>query len=307
MKIKHRSGKFYTCILSSIFLIFILALNINFVAADDRVNNLNYFAIGARAMGLNSAYTAMANDYSAQFWNPATMDFFTTVKIGGMLTTMSLNRQISYLSFVSPTEKYGAFAIAWAGFGVNDIETRTSNSEEPDSHFNYKENTFFLSYAYRFLPMISFGANFKLFNYQTLDEGASGIGMDVAVLFIPSKKIRFGMVAQDLGANLKWSSGIVEKFLETYRFGLSVDPMSNFSISCDYHQTRDRKGRFCLATEMITLNLLKFRCGYAEQKLAFGMGFTVLVKGVYLNINYAMAGDQFEQGTRDVFDVSVVF
>jgi len=131
--------------------------------------------------------------------------------------------------------------------------------------------------------------------------------MDIAVLLIPSRKFRFGIVAQDLGSNLKWSSGIAEKFLETYRFGLSFDPISNISISCDYHQTKNRKGRFYLATEMVTLNLLKFRCGFAEQKFAFGMGFTVLVKGVYLNVNYAMTGDRFEQGTSDVFDVSVVF
>ncbi len=307
MKVIRRSCNFYTSILTNFIITFFFTLNINSANATERVNNLNYFAVGARAMGLNSAYTAMSNDYTAQFWNPATMDFFTTVKIGGMRTKMSLNREISYFSFVFPTKKYGAFALAWAGFGVKDIETRTSNTEEPDSHFNYDENTLFFSYAYRMLPILSIGGNFKLFNYRTLDTDAIGMGMDLAILLIPSNKFRFGIVAQDLGSNLKWSSGIVEKFLETYRFGFSFDPLSNISISCDYHQTKNRKARFSLATEMVTLNLLKFRCGFSEQKFAVGMGFTVLVKGVYLNVNYAIASDQLNRGVSDVFDVSVVF
>jgi hypothetical protein len=307
MKVNPKSCNFYTSILNIALIIFLLSLNINSVNADERVNNLNYFAIGARAMGLNSAYTAMSNDYTAQFWNPATMDFFTTVKIGGMHSNMSLNRQVNYLSFIFPTKKYGAFALAWAGFGVTDIETRASNTLEPDGHFNYNENTIFLSYAYRILPILSIGCNFKLFNYQTLDAVAKGIGMDFAILLIPSNKFRFGVMAQDLGAHLNWSSGIIEKFFETYRFGFSFDPISNISVSCDFHQTKNSKAGFSLATEMVTLNLLKFRCGFSEQKIAGGMGVTVLVKGVYLNINYAIASDQLNQGISNVFDLSVVF
>lgn len=307
MKVNPESCNFYTSIVSISLFIFFLTLNINSVTADDRVNNLNYFAIGARAMGMNSAYTAMSNDYTAQFWNPATMDFFTTVKIGGMHSNMSLNRQVSYLSFIFPTKKYGAFALAWTGFGVKDIETRTSNTQDPDGHFNYNENTFFLSYAYRLFPILSLGGNFKLFNYQTLDTDAKGLGMDVAILLIPSNKFRFGMVAQDLASHLNWSSGVVEKFFETYRFGFSFDPISNISIACDLQQTKNSKARFSLATEMVTLNLLKFRCGFSEQKFAAGMGFTVLVKGVYLNVNYAIASDQLDRGVSDVFDLSVVF
>ncbi|UCE05503.1 MAG: hypothetical protein JSW07_18120 [bacterium] len=307
MRVNKKLCNFYTRIQTIFFLLFFIILNISLSKADERVNNLNYFGIGARAIGLSNAYTAIANDYTAAFWNPATMDFFSTVKFGGMYNKMSLNRKMSFFSFVFPTHKFGAFALAWAGFGVNDIEARTSNTEEPDSYFNYNENTFFLSYAYRLIPYVSIGGNFKAFNYRLLNVDANGFGMDLAFLFIPSNKFRLGFVAQDIDSYLRWSSATTEKFLETYRLGLSFDPISNISISCDYHQTKDRKARISLATEVLTLNLLKLRCGIAEQRFAFGLGFTVLVKGVYLNFNYAMATDRFNQGVSDVFDLSVVF
>ena len=275
--------------------------------ANERVNNLDAFGIGARAIALNNAYTAMSNDYTAPYWNPAAMDFFSTVKLGGMHSQMSLNREMSYFSFIFPTRKFGAFAFSWAGFGVKDIEARTSNTEQPDSHFNYNENTFFLSYAYRIMPYISVGGNCKIFNYRLLNADANGYGMDLAFLFIPTNKFRLGFVAQDINSQLKWSTTTTEKFLETYRLGLSFDPYSNISISCDYHQTKNKKAQFSLATEILTLNLFKLRCGIAQQRFAFGLGFTLLVKNVYLNFNYAMATDRLNQGVSDVFDLSVVF
>lgn len=288
-------------------MIFSIFLFIKSILANERVNNLNYFGIGARAIGLNNAYTAISNDYTAPYWNPAAMDFFSTLKIGGMRNKMSLNREMSYLAFVFPTHKFGAFAVSWAGFGVNNIESRTSNTMQPDNYFNYNENTFFISYAYRIFPYIAIGGNGKVFDYRTLNAEASGFGLDLAVLFIPSTKFRFGFVAQDINSYLRWSSATTEKFLETYRLGLSFDPLSNISISCDYHHTKDNKATMSLATEVLTLDLIKLRCGIAEQRFAFGLGFTVHVKGVYLNFNYAMATDQLNQGVSDIFDLSVVF
>jgi hypothetical protein len=277
------------------------------IIAVERINNLNYFGVGARAIGLNNAYTAISNDYTAPFWNPAAMDFFSTVKIGGMRNNMSLNREMSYFALIFPTNKYGAFALAWAGFGVRDIEVRSSNTEQPDNYFNYNENTFFLSYAYRIFSYLSIGGNCKAFDYRTYETEAYGLGMDLAILFIPSNSLRIGFVAQDIDTYLRWSSATTEKFRETYRLGLSFDPVSNISISCDYQQTKASKARISLATEVLTLNAMKLRCGFAKDRFAFGLGITMQVKGVYLNFNYAMATDRFNQGVSDVFDLSVVF
>jgi hypothetical protein len=214
---------------------------------------------------------------------------------------------VSCFAVIFPTHKFGAIAVSWAGLGVNDIEARTSNTEQPDDYFNHNENTFVLSYAYRLFSYVSVGGNCKLFDYRTLNADAYGLGMDLAVLIIPSTKFRVGFVSQDIDSYLRWSTATTEKFLETYRLGLSFDPISNISISCDYHQTRDSKARLSLATEFLTFNLFKLRCGVAEQRFAMGLGFTVLVKRVYLNFNYAMATDRFSQGVSDVFDLSVVF
>lgn len=287
--------------------LFVSLTGIESARADDRANYLNNFGVGARAMGLNNAYTASCNDYTAPFWNPATMDFFTTIKIGAMRSSMSLDRETNYAGFVLPTEKYGAFALAWAGFGVKDIEARTSNTQEPEGYFSSNENIFFLSYAYRLVPFLSIGGNFKFFDFGLQESRANGLSLDLAAFFIPFEKLRFGFIVQDFGSQLKWQSGLNEKFMQTYRLGASYELFSNFLLSCDACKMGSQKTSVAFATEFITMNILRLRCGVQEQRFAGGIGFTLPIRGLYLNFNYAIATDRFDAGLSDILDLSVVF
>lgn len=293
------------------FIIFIAVISIydsfKSARADDRTNYLNYFGVGARAIGLNNAYTASCNDYTAQFWNPAAMDFFTTVKIGAMRNKMSLNRETNYAALVLPTEKYGAFAFAWAGFSIKEIEARTSNTQDPDSYFSSSDNIFFLGYSYRLLSFLSIGGNIKLFDYGMQEARANGLGFDLAAFFIPLEKLRFGVIVQDFGARLKWRSGIVEKFVQTYRLGASYELFSNFSLSCDASKMGSENANIAVATEILTMNVVRIRCGIQKQRFAGGIGFTLPIRGLYLNFNYAVVTDRFDAGLSDILDLSVVF
>lgn len=276
-------------------------------AADSRQGHSAYFGIGARAMALNGAFTAVSNDYTAPFWNPAAMDFFSTTKIGAMVNQMSLNRKLKYASAVAPTHRWGAFAISWSGFAVEGIEARTNNTWQPDRLFDYNENSFYFCYAYRFLPFLSLGANFKIFHFQILEATANGIGIDVALLFALSQKARIGFVTQDLNSRLKWSSGTQEKFIPNYRFGFAVEPFANILLTADYHYANDGQSRISFASEVIAMNVFKIRCGIAQDRFTAGIGATFQAKGLFLNLNYAVATDQFGLGVSDGFDMSLVF
>ncbi len=288
-------------------LLCVLFLWVHSSAADSRQGHIAYFGIGARAMALNGAYTAVSNDYTAPFWNPAAMDFFSTTKIGGMVNQMSLNRKLRFASAVAPTHQWGAFAIGWSGFAVEDIEARTSNTRQPDRLFDYNENSFYLSYAYRMLPFLSLGANFKLFHFQTLEATANGIGIDLALLFALGQRARIGFVSQDLSSELKWSSGTREKFIPNYRLGIAVEPFTNIMFTADYHRANDGQSSISFASEVIAMNVFKIRCGIAQNRFTAGIGATFQARGLFLNLNYAVATDQFGLGVSDGFDLSLVF
>jgi long-subunit fatty acid transport protein len=53
----------------------------------------NFFAVGARALGMGGAYTAVANDATALVYNPAGLARITRIEFSGTLTHQRINNQ----------------------------------------------------------------------------------------------------------------------------------------------------------------------------------------------------------------------
>lgn len=53
----------------------------------------NFFIVGARALGMGGAYTAVANDASALVYNPAGLSRITRIEFSGTLTHQRINNQ----------------------------------------------------------------------------------------------------------------------------------------------------------------------------------------------------------------------
>lgn len=272
-----------------------------------RVNLLTHLGVGARAIGLNNAFTAACTDYTAAVWNPAAMGFFTTVKFGGMQSKMSLNRELMFFSVSLPTETWGAFAMSWAEFAVNEIEARLSNTLEPDRYFGAQEQTLLLTYAYNLLPVLAVGSNIKIYHFNLERLSAWGTGVDLAFFLIPWQKLRLGFVSENMDGIVLWSSGHTERYERAYRFGCAVYPTSNIIVSCDFQRTEQGQQRLTFGSELVLLNLLKFRCGYNQQRWSLGSGVTLPIKSTFVTFNYAIASDNIEAGLLDVFDLSIAF
>ena len=104
---------------------------------------------GARAMGLQGAYTAVANDYSSTFYNPAGIVNLHHVNFGFMHTQLPLNRTMDMMAVINPLSLRQAIGVSFGSFTVRDIEARQENSLTPDYTFNTYNRMVWLSYAYR--------------------------------------------------------------------------------------------------------------------------------------------------------------
>lgn len=56
----------------------------------------NEFGPGARAMALGGAYSAVAEDYTAVYWNPAGLAQIRKMEFYGSLSHLSMNNRIGY-------------------------------------------------------------------------------------------------------------------------------------------------------------------------------------------------------------------
>ena len=256
-------------------------------------NNLSLMGMGAKAIALNSAYSAVADDYSATFWNPAAIGFIHSVQVGGMHSQMSLDRELDYASIILPLSYFHSFGVSWASLKVGEIEERTGNTSEPDYIFNNLNRMLWLTYSMKFFRQLSIGANVKYLQSQLDGNHANGFGVDIGVMWKLIQNLSISFVAQDMGARLKWDTGKQESFNRIDKFGFGYKMFNLVVLSADVFRL-DNKMKWTLGTEIKPLNLFKIRSGFNENKWTLGTGISLpLAHNKFLLINYALAADPF--------------
>ena len=96
----------------------------------------NQVSVGPRPIAMGDAFTSIADDYSAIFWNPAGL-----ARIGHQELALTHANQFgigltdNYLAFVLPITRTHAFAADWY------------NSSFDDGEFGFNESRFALAYG----------------------------------------------------------------------------------------------------------------------------------------------------------------
>ena len=170
-----------TLTLPVLFLTSSFALSAEFPFEDARPHYT-----GARALGMGNAFTAVADDASAGFWNPAGLIQWTGVKLFGV----NKFRDRSDYAF-DPKGigySYRRFGLFWGNKIALGVESGT-----PD--FNY------YGFAYQISSHVAGGANLK-FQREHPSDRYQFFGMDpsydIALLVKPRANLKFGFLAGHL-------------------------------------------------------------------------------------------------------------
>jgi hypothetical protein len=246
--------------------------------------------VGARGTGMGMAYTAIANDASGGFWNPAGL---LVSKKGDFL--FSVHRWIQgvqggflALEWGRETRKFG---IQMLYMEVSDIEHRIGPSPDPLSTFSAHEIITGFSYALRLRKNFSMGLTLKLFYEKIYIEEALGFGGDIGFLWeIQKGGLRLGGVMQNIGKTdrLKTESiplPLVGKLGAAY-------PIQLFRNQCilavDLVQEKDMPFHVHAGCEFNWQEMLCLRfgyqTGYETRRLTAGLG--VALKGYRLDYSY---------------------
>ncbi|MFC1510778.1 hypothetical protein ACFL5U_00100 [Candidatus Margulisiibacteriota bacterium] len=158
--------------------------------------------VGARPLGMGSAFTAIANNADAPYWNPGGLGFISDKnEITTMQTKLSTDADHYYVSYIRPALG-GTLGISWIQVGLGNI-TQTSaevdlNNEVVDlSIFSYFSNAYMLSYGREINDMVSLGLTAK---YLTSDMFQISGGQAYGYSVTPGILIRFtGKEKQETG------------------------------------------------------------------------------------------------------------
>ena len=104
---------------------------------------------GARAAGMGEAFSSVADDASAIYYNPAGMAQLKQKELTVSYNAYFQDTAAQFLGYSHPTESIGTFGVSANIFSVKNIEQRSaaSDSDTPDSTFNTKDSAYALGWA----------------------------------------------------------------------------------------------------------------------------------------------------------------
>ncbi|MBW7995140.1 MAG: PorV/PorQ family protein [Candidatus Glassbacteria bacterium] len=164
--------------------------------------------VGARGIAMGSAYSAVCDDISAIWWNPAGLGFLQNRELMLTVVDYTLDLTYSYGAFASPV---GDGSLVIGGFfgylNVPDIEITTVTSPGGTGNF-YNAYDFQMggSMAYNFSDRFIGGLNVKYIHQDMLNNmGGSAFGIDAGVVYhteVADREIKFSFNIQNLGTNI---------------------------------------------------------------------------------------------------------
>lgn len=227
-----------------------------FSGADKGTSSGQFLMLGAgaRAAGMGEAYSAIADEASAIYWNPAAL-----TRINGFSGTFmhaALLADISY-EFLGYGQKFGDNVAL--GLGVQYLsmpafhETDPSGSETGTS-FSPKDTGAALAIAYPLAPFgekTSAGISGKYIR-SGIDKSASTFAADLGVLCAPfsvrDNDLRLSLVVQNLGGKLKFGQSS-DPLPFNMKLGSSLNILENWLIGLDVNFPRDNRPYAALGAE----------------------------------------------------------
>lgn len=279
--------------------------------------------VGGRPLGMGGAYTAIANDVTAGYYNPAGLANLNYPQISLMHDERYGNLvNYNYAAFALPYGSEYSFGLSVMRLGVDGIpDTRNALIDRSTGQVIYDINSpaakldpslvkefsnqdwaIYLTGAKRHSKDLYFGINMKLIYRKIAEFSATGIGFDAGVMYFPAENLSLGANVQDVTTTLVgWSTGRNELISPTLKlgaayklevFGLAFSPALDFDVR---FEGREYAAQFNMGPvsidphfggELSYKNLFAVRGGYNDVK-QFTMGAGVRLPK--LNIDYSFA------------------
>lgn len=237
--------------------------------------------IGARGVGLGNAASAIVDDVSAVFWNPANMGFVDNPQFFYSFVDLPLQVKMSSGAFAFPVFAGDGTIMAMAQvLNVGDIEITTEF--EPNGTNQFFSGFSFaggLGYAHEFSDRFSAGVIGKFIFEEVADLDADAVAFDGGTNYhttLFGRSVRLGFAFRNLGTKLRFSGSplLVEVPAEV------LDPSGLVTVTRETRRAELVGGAFSLPTD--------FRIGLAYNvvdPLLTGGAFTWTLAGEFIQPN----------------------
>lgn len=271
--------------------------------------------VGSRAAAMGGAYTAVANDVSASFWNPAGLAHIYSPQFMFMWSHLALQQRFDYVGVAWPSQAYGVLSLSFIGYSTADIMGRDEAGNKT-GYFSDEERAVLLAYGNAlFSHRLLFGITAKFLQHKLARVQANGLGYDFGMQWQPRAIVRFGLSLQNINTGLRWQNNDqeIETFPKVGKLGALVQPFRFLSFALDYEvlqppRTELKIGlrsmdRWHFGWEAQWQDVFCLRGGMNGRWINLGMGLLLPLRSTRVQLNYALSYNDLDRNGAHKIDI----
>jgi hypothetical protein len=264
--------------------------------------------VGARALGMGEAYTAIANDPAATYYNPGALSLTDASQFLLMHKQWIQDTRTEFFAAKTTMDRV-TLAVSLNSTSVDNIEIRDVPGP-PVGTFTSHNAAIGASGAYRIDPDLSVGATVKYLYEKILVDEASGYGIDLGAVYRTPWEIRLGLAVSNLGS---MSALVLEssKLPTVVRFGAGYETAlasidATLSASADaVSYTGEGRTHLHAGAELDYKRTFAVRAGYQTGYEAKGVSAGVGITYDLLTLDYAFVPFGYDLGTTHTFSLKL--
>lgn len=197
--------------------------------------------VGARPLGMGGAYTALSEDVTAIYWNPAGLVKVKKIEFHGMhAERFSGIVNWDFIGAATRIDQKTSLGIGFFRLGIDGIPLtrlvdpsqelgeviidengrRIINTPYVYKYVNDSESALYLSFARKKSEKFSYGGSVKFLYKAVGENNAWGLGFDIGVMYSPLDSLKLGLLFSDgTSTLLAWNTGRKELIPPHLRIG----------------------------------------------------------------------------------------
>jgi len=281
--------------------------------------------VGARAQGMGGAFTALANDASSLYWNPAGIARMPQNEVMFSYANWFSDINHSFVGLVYKTDSWGSFGVSLTALTMDAMEVTTvEDPQGTGDYFNVSDFAFGITYARNMTDRFSFGIKVNMIRETIWNMNASGVAIDLGTIYtIGLNGLTLAMNMANFGPEMSFGgSGLYGQYNAypeagnvepvdvnlkttayplpmTFRFALSYnwDPFGDAIdlVECvEFVKTNDRTEALIIGAETSLRDMLYIRAGFntaqeseMQEGLSAGLGVNFKVGEYTGSFDYA--------------------
>ncbi len=222
--------------------------------------------MGARAAALGDAFTAVVDDSTSLYWNPAGLAKMEKRQLSATYNMWFAGINQGYLGMSFPLSRGGVVAGGVNYVDMGDFDGR-DEAGNPTGTFTASALNFHLGYANRVGEKLIWGISAGLVQDTIADDTKSTYAANLGLIFKSSELLSLGLALQNLGGQL---GGDPLPFLTKIGMALTWESLL---LALDIARPTDDDVYYCAGIEWWIMDGIALRVGYKTNQ-DIGEGFT---------------------------------